>query len=152
MSHLMFQPELNKGFMLIEVILAIALMSIGVIPLISLQGSLINKVWQQTIYVDHLFKLRNLFFMPEMQKILASGYSQSRLIEQKDIHDFTKIKYECVPLDNKSSLAGDFSDLYLLRASGSWHDANNDYVESLVSFVYIPPAIEQKDGDPKKEV
>ena len=129
--------------MLIEVILAIALLGIAAVPLLNLQINLIKSVWRQQDDTDHLWMLQNLFYTPEIQKITKSGETQTRYFEQKNTNHFIEMKYECLPMNSKSELSGHFPDLYVTRSSGRWHGIGRDYDDCLISFVYIPPVDEK---------
>lgn len=134
----------QNGFMLIEVIIAVTILGIASIPLLTLQANIINNVWQQQSYLEHLFVLKNLFFKPELQELTSSEYTQARSFEQKDASDFIELKYSCTPISDKSELVGNFPNLYLVRSSGLWHGIDRVYEENLVSFVYIAPIEESK--------
>jgi len=131
-------PIKQDGFMLIEVVLAVALLGIGSIAIMNLQTNTLGRVHAAQVHLDHLFKLQNLFFDPEMQKNRLSADTQMQVFEFKDIQDFKTLKYETMPAAKNSEL-NRFADVYLMQAAGSWAGFNHDYDDSLIGLVYLAP-------------
>ena len=149
MNHLNKQPN-KQGFMLIEVILAVAILGIASVPLLNLQANIMNQVWQEQDYINHLYQLKNLFFMPEVQKAMIAGQENLHIFTQTDAPGFIELKCECVLPDSKSELAGKFADLYLMRSHGTWPGfSNQDSQEDLVTLLYIAPNEQIAKSEPK---
>jgi hypothetical protein len=129
--------------MLIEVMIAITIMSISIAALFNLQANVLDGVWRENSRVERIFKLRNLFFDPQYQTLIAPEYQKAREFEEQNTRFFTNLKYEVRPVDSKSDLFRRFPNIYLVQASGSWSGINLSYEEQLVGFVHILPAEEQ---------
>lgn len=140
-----FKNQTNKsGFMFVEVILAVAIMGISSIALFSLQSSVVNLVWRENSYAEHVLKLRNFFFDPKNQKIISSEYQGARIIEQKNSQGFTELKYEIIPVSSKSDLHRRFPDIYIASANGSWQGIYEKLEEDIIGLVHILPVEEQE--------
>ena len=138
----------KSGFMFIEVVMAITIMSISITALINLQANIINKVWQEHGYLEHLFKMQTLFWSPELSKLINSGYEGVRFFEQKNTTSFNELKYLVEPVKAKSDVFAKFPDLYLMNATGSWNGAGMNYAnhtDSLLSLVYIAPVLKSEE-------
>ena len=140
----------QNGFMLIEVMIAVALLGIGSISIMNLQINTLGRVRQAQVHLEHLFKLQNLFFDPEVPKNGQSDGIPMRVLEIKDQPDFKTFKYEILPVAKKSEL-NRFADLYLMQAVGSWTGFNRDYEDNLVGLIYIAPKQSELPVTPEKE-
>ncbi len=61
-------PIKQNGFMILEVIIAVALLGVGSIAIMNLQINTLGRVRQAQARLSHLFKLQNLFFDPKLKK------------------------------------------------------------------------------------
>lgn len=145
----MNQFQINKdGFMFIEVVMAITIMSVSITALLNLQANIINRVWQEHGYLEHIFKMQTLFWSPELKKLVNSGYEGVRVFEQKSTTSFNELKYLVEPVNSKSELFAKFPNLYLMNATGSWNGVGNNYAnhtDNLISLVYIAPVLKSEE-------
>ena len=139
MNYFKKQPNQN-GFMFIEVVITIAILGLAATALLNLQANVLSNVWQEHGYLEHIFKMQNLFFDPATQKLIAVDYPQVRALEQRDTANFVELKYEILPISSKSELYGRFANLQVVRSTGSWRGVYRNYTDSLVGLVYIAPA------------
>ena len=132
--------------MILEVIIAVALLGIGSLAIMNLQSNTLGRVRQAKLHLDNLLKLQNLFFDPQMQKNTQVDHAQMHVFAPQDIQGFKTFNYELVSVDKKSDL-NRFADIYLRQAAGSWAGFSRDYEDMLVGLVYIPPKQDQDQSE-----
>lgn len=134
------QLKINQlGFTIIEVMIAMALLSIGSLAIINLQTNILSRVWQAKGRLGHVLKLQNFFCDPQMHKLVLTSNDQKRIFEPKELDGFNKFKYEVLPISSKSQLHGKFGDIHLIQSFGAWQELGREYDDILISFVYIAP-------------
>lgn len=135
-----FKNQFSKnGFMLIEVVIATALLGVGSIAIMNLQATILNQVWQASDRLERIFKLQNLFLDPQLQKVADQDHAQVQLFASHDANDFVNLNYEIVPINRKSELYERFAGVHILRATGAWLSVNREYEESLIGLIYLAP-------------
>lgn len=130
--------------MILEVIIAVALLGIGSIAIMNLQLNTLGRVRQAQAHLSHLLKLQNIFFDPEFQKNVTLDDGPMGILESQSSPDFKTFKCEILRFSKKSELSR-FADVHLVQAVGSWAGFARDYEESLIGLIYLAPKEEPGD-------
>lgn len=118
----------NSGQMLIEVMLAVAIMGIVLTPLFSLQTVVVRSVVQR---MDHLRRLL------EAEQFLATTHraqpedAKQATIEQKGF------RYELKPVGDSPAFKG-LSDMYREQVTYTWRQENRPQKERAIYFLFKP--------------
>jgi prepilin-type N-terminal cleavage/methylation domain-containing protein len=125
----------KKGFTLIETIIAIAVIAFVFGPLFVMQGSVLQRVVQQSRKLQRIFFMQ--FFAYKAEEQIKPGATQFNL-EKKEEFPATILRYQLMPVDTRSSLK-DIPGLHMQRVLATWEDVGVKWQDMLVSFTFIQP-------------
>lgn len=127
---------LKKGFMLIEVVIAVALLAIGSLAIINLQINTLSRVAQAGGRIERVFKLQNVMCEPEFKKTLAQADQVTRSFESKNAAGFDLISYKINTLKNQE-LQAEFPGVHLVQVQGTWQVFGLEQELNLFSLIYL---------------
>ncbi len=129
--------QVRKGFMLMEVMVAVALSGILLTAILSLQLAVFKRVTFNAQRVSHFIRLKQFF----TNKLRSSS---ENLAEQEDRLSFQHDLKESQP----DSVCMRFKGIKIITATSSWSewDGQKQIACSLLSFT--PPKIEQPQQAP----
>lgn len=136
----------TKGFSLIEVLLAFAIVALVLTPIFITQGSLLTSV------VRRSYNMARIFFAEQF--MINSGFSLSPdnitvTIEKKLDNPETFVTYTVKAVSPESPFAK-LPDLYVQKVQLRWQQENQERKDYLVSFLFKPKPPEKKPEDAKK--
>jgi type II secretory pathway pseudopilin PulG len=130
-----FKNPNAPGFMLFEVLLALAVIGIALTPLFGLQSTMIRSIARISANVQR-FLLAHDFLVQSRSAFLA--HDESTIKQEKKAADpTTTLIYEAKPVDEK----GPFKSLPGIMQEETdyvWPDGRTEQREIVVSFVYKP--------------
>jgi hypothetical protein len=115
MKNLKIQ-KLFKGFMLMEAVIAVAIMAILLTPLLLLNYNLFNRVMINKQTIEHFLPLEAILFTIHTQP-LEEGQTEQRTQIQSPLMD---IMYQVKPVTGQLTR---FKDLFMQTVTGTWQAA-----------------------------
>ncbi len=119
--------------MLIEVMLAVAIMGIVLTPLFALQTQVVRSVVQRANHLRRLLEAEQ--FLATMHRTQPEDAKQATVQEK----GFT---YELRPVGDASALKG-IPDMYREQVTYSWRQENRPQKERALYFLFKPEKIKQ---------
>lgn len=129
----------RRGFTLIEVMFAVAIVGIILIPLLANQSTLFSRILTISRTSTRIFSMD--FFL---QESLEKTVKQEKPITEKKIDDPpTTLSLSSKKID-KEKVFKRFHNIERVQVSGKWEDNNRKKQETMVTFVYKPEERENK--------
>lgn len=129
----------SKGFGLAEVVIALAMVGILLIPILGLQYNVFKRLIVNKQKVEHLFPLKKRFM-----ELLIEPLPQDQTTDEKQIDQPTmELVYKKVPVPNSSKLER-FQGLFLKTVTGSWYQWNGQKKEIITQVEFAPLEAEDK--------
>ncbi|MEX0672117.1 MAG: prepilin-type N-terminal cleavage/methylation domain-containing protein [Candidatus Babeliales bacterium] len=124
----------RDGFSLIELIIAIAIMSTTLIALFGSQSGSLRSVLRRHQTFLRLYLIKNQLREYEMQPL---SQDPIKIIEKETSHPKTMLRYTIKNVPLESSLAP-LKNIYLGQASGSWRVMRIPFDEQFVTVLFAP--------------
>lgn len=124
----------KKGFTLVEVIIAIAIVGMMMTSIFALLNSAFRSTYETNSLITRIFYIKNSFFSPEDQNAIQKDPSKE--ITKKIENPATAIIFKATKPKNKF-IENNFKNSYLITATGKW-EALKTEEESIIGFKYIP--------------
>lgn len=139
----MIRLKNKKGFTLIEVLLAVAIIGIVLGPIYILQGTVFDRVIRAAESVDRMLVAYDFF-------IYVKDGDEDMV--KKNVSDpLTDLVYEKREPLKSSMLAKEFNHLFIKKVSWSWKYQDTPYSDALIDISFIPPEEKEESEQPKAE-
>ena len=129
----------NRGFTLMEVLLAIGILAASSYILSGQQVRSLLKLRKSREFVERIYLLKQQLYLFLMKPPVSN---KPQKIEREV--PAVKIVAQRKVLAKQSSLARISSNLYMIEAVGTWQGWGALQSERMISFVYAPQAQEKK--------
>ncbi|MBN1549284.1 prepilin-type N-terminal cleavage/methylation domain-containing protein [Candidatus Babeliales bacterium] len=126
-----------RGFTFVEVVLTIALIGFILTPLLVVQNNVLRLVMKSSDRARRIFILKNAFSEAAINVDNEEDVTNRSFEKQYEVPHMS-LKYTVMPIVKESSLKG-FSEVYLLKAYGSWQRMYQEHSETMISFLFVPP-------------
>lgn len=137
---MIFKYHHRNGFVLLEVMLALATMGILLTSLMMVQTKVFKNVITSSFRIDRFYHIRNMFLETKTRSL-----QDGQTVWQKNLQNpETKLRYEKKTINSQSELAR-FTGLFQEVATGEWQEWGNDKVYDVISYQFDPPKKEEKD-------
>lgn len=137
---MIFKYHRRNGFVMIEVMLALATISILLTTLIMVQTKVFKNVITSSFRIDRFYHIRNMFLETKIKPLKEKQTMWQKTIETPE----TKLRYDKKTINEKSELAR-FTGLFQEVATGEWHEWGKDKAYDVITYQFDPPKKEKKD-------
>jgi len=124
----------NRGFSLVEVMIAIGIIAIGLTPVLLLQNMVLTRVHRMGTRLHRVFWAKQFMFTAREKR--GEGVDEFYLEDQEESPK-TKLLYRSEPVDGEAKFDG-LRGLYSERVVLSWQDGTERQRENLVTFGFEP--------------
>jgi len=129
----MIVSKSNKGFTLIEVLIALAIVGMALTPLLLNQSSLILRVAENARKIKRIFAAENFMVTSfiEFEKDPQKKKNVKK-IEEPEI----QLSYRIAKPSEK--IKKEFKDIYTTNVTTEWKEQEKAQKEKLVNFLFLP--------------
>ena len=124
----------SSGFTLVEVMIAIGIIAIGLMPALILQNMVLTRVNRMGMHLHRIFIAKQFMFTAREKR--GEGVSEFYL-EDQEPYPKTKLLYRAEPVDGEPRFDG-LRGLYSERVVLSWQEGTERQRDNLVSFGFEP--------------
>lgn len=129
----------RNGFIMVEVVLALAMVAMVLTSLMMVEGKVFNHVISSTFKIERFYAIRNSFLLMRIKPLEKEETVRERVLEEPP----TKIMYERIPVNPSSSLAR-FAGMFREVATGTWHEWGKQRAYDIINYQFDPDALEEK--------
>lgn len=135
----MIHSKNRSGFTLIEVMFAVAIVGIILIPLMATQSALFERIIRTSRTSVRTFMMG--FFLQESATKIVSN---EKLPPEKKIDDpITTLSITTKSLEKEKAFKR-FHNIERVQVTGKWEDNNRKVQDNIVTFLYKPEKSEKK--------
>jgi|GEM_PF-3781311 len=138
----------NNAFTLIEIMLAMGILTLAVTIISDLQISSLFKLIQDRDNLERTFLIKQENYKKFWQENLVAK-SKKATIEIESME--TSIKSELVDIAPKSELKDFQKTIKIIQTEASWKSSLGKQTSKMISLTFIPPKPEDNKNETKKE-
>jgi prepilin-type N-terminal cleavage/methylation domain-containing protein len=140
---MIFKFHRHKGFALMEVMIALAMIAVLLSTLMMVQSKVFSNVISSTFKIERFYSIRNMFLLTKIKPLEDDKKSWEKTIEDPE----TKLTYEKKSIKKESQLSR-FKGLFQEVATGTWHEWGRERAYDIISYQFDPPKKEKKNESP----
>lgn len=138
-----FKSPQRKGFALMEVMLALAMVSMLLTTFMMVQTKVFKNTITSSFRLERFYFIRNMFLETKIKPLEGDQKTWKKKVQDPEV----ALMYEKKKIDSKSELAR-FKGLYQEVASGKWSEWNKEIVYDIISYQFEPPKESKKNETP----
>lgn len=124
----------NRGFSLIEVVLAMAIFATLSAAIFTLMNSVFNSAYKTHAVVSRFFYIKNMFV--DYKNIEELAKDPKREITQTIQEPAVTVHFKVQPIKNEA-VAKKYEHSFVAKASGIWQDIVREKEEDILGIVFI---------------
>ena len=140
----------NAGFTLIEVLMAIAIVGIVLVPIYALQERMMQRIAKVAGDMHRMFVVYDFFVTTQR----PTNEKQTK-INKESQDPIMRMSYEQEKASSRSSLQKNFNNLFIEKVSWQWMENGRKKKDSFISVHFEPPEPKpekkQEESEKKKD-